>query len=267
MKTTKKGSDFSLAGFRVEAYLIYSLYCNKYWIPFFLNLQYLVKKYDRHVTFNLKISLNVLTLCFFSFLFFCAQFSPDFPALIQVFPFRLSNHRVWIYRYPVVGTYFTPVCISFSKSTRIFQTCSRITRTLFNDLLMDYVIRGWKCHFCHNRRYVFWKKNITFSSRARKVFVPKHKTYNVIPARNVSLTKARVKEKTRWSPILYRPIPDGEIVGFAIAWKLFVLVVFTSWSHYPFSSTMEMLTLAISCTWKQFFVVYHFPYFCHSSSL
>lgn len=35
------------------------------------------------------------------------------------------------------------------------------------------------------------KKNITFSTAARVVFVPKLKTYKAIPAQNVSITKAR----------------------------------------------------------------------------
>jgi len=38
---------------------------------------------------------------------------------------------------------------------------------------------------------VLKKKTITFSTGARIVFVPKHKTYKATPAQNVSITKAR----------------------------------------------------------------------------
>lgn len=144
---------------------------------------------------------------------------------------------VWIYRCLVVGSSLAPTCISFCKSTRAFQTCSWITRTLFNDLLMDYVIRGWKCHFCHNRRYVFWKKSITFLSKHVKFF-SKHKTYYAILTQNVSLTKARVEKKLdKLLLYLYRLTADGKLV------RSLSLCYFRPDHITLFSSTIEMLTL------------------------
>lgn len=131
--------------------------------------------------------MNFVRLPFFLFLFFFLRVL--FPRFRTCFLSDFIIIMVWICRCPVAGSYFTATCISFCKPTWIFQTYSRITRTIFNDLLMDYVIRGRSCHFCHNWR--FEKKNITFSTGAPIVFVPKHKTYKAIPAQNVSITKAR----------------------------------------------------------------------------
>lgn len=131
----------------------------------------------------------------------------------------------------------------FGNQRENFKLALGLLAHFFNELWINYVIRGWKCHFfCHNWRHVFWKKithDIVIGST--QSFCMNHKTYNLL------LCETCLKQKQELKNLMKSCYVETNCrweVRFVIAWKFFVLVVFRLDLITLFSSTLEMLTVA-----------------------